>query len=67
MKHGDIINNWEDHFDTPDPCALEEIMFEVKHNVVDIERLEHGINGSLDISDPITEAEAAGFGQPPCQ
>lgn len=26
-----------------DPCSLERIMFEVKHNIVDIERFEYGI------------------------
>ena len=43
MNPYDILDKWEDHFDTPDPCALEEIMFEVKHNIVDIERFEKGI------------------------
>lgn len=43
MDYNDMLNNWEDHFETPDPCALEEIMFEVKHNIVDIERFEKGI------------------------
>ena len=43
MDPYDILDKWEDHFDTPDPCALEEIMFEVKHNIVDIERFEKGI------------------------